>query len=322
MCKVSVIVPVYKTDERSLQRCLDSLTAQTLQDIEIIVVDDGSPDSCGSICDAYADRYPCLTVIHQENGGVSAARNTGLCAASGEYIGFADADDYMEPDMYEAMYRCASSYHADILTTGYFKKKNGISEKCGCTEEEQLTAEDALKEFLLCGKVDFTVWNKLFSRACIENLRFEVGQPIGEDKYFIFQCLQQVKCVVCSEICKYVYVLGSSSAMRSCYNRKKLSSIYFADKIDAAMKQYPEEFAWYATCARSKTYIRNWAAINRDVNSGEFREESRKLREYLKTVPLSFVKNYKSRKEQMTFLGLRLCPHITAFLLKKIYNRR
>ncbi|MGN0591684.1 MAG: glycosyltransferase family 2 protein [Ruminococcus sp.] len=322
MCKVSVIVPVYKTDERSLRRCLDGLTAQTLQDIEIIVVDDGSPDSCGSICGAYADKYPCLTVIHQENGGVSAARNTGLRAASGEYIGFADADDYMEPDMYEAMYCCASSYHADILTTGYFKEKNGVSEKCGCTEEEQLTAEDALKAFLLCGKVDFTVWNKLFSRACIENLRFEAGQPIGEDKYFIFQALRQASCVVCSDICKYVYVLGDHSAMRSGYNRKKLSSIYFADKIDEEMKAYPESFAYYAMYARSKTYIRNWAAINRDVNSGEFREESRKLREYLKTVPLSFVKNYKSRKEQMTFLGLRLCPHITAFLLKKIYNRR
>ena len=322
MCKVSVIVPVYKTDEASLRRCLDCLVNQTLREMEIIVVDDGSPDQCGSICDAYAAKYPQLTVIHQENGGVSAARNTGLDAASGEYVGFADADDYMEPDMYEEMYRCADGHHADILTTGYLREKNGSTEKWGCKAEQALTAGEAVKEFLLCGKVDFTVWNKLFLRQQIGDVRFEVGQPIGEDKYFIFQCLQQVQRVVCSGICKYVYVLGDNSAMRSGYNRKKLSSIYFADKIDAAMKQYPEEFAWYATYARSKTYIRNWAAINRDVNSGAFREESRKLREYLKTVPLSFVKNYKSRKEQMTFLGLRTCPKITAFMLRKIYNRR
>lgn len=322
MCKVSVIVPVYKTDEASLRRCLDCLVNQTLREMEIIVVDDGSPDQCGSICDTYAAKYPQLTVIHQENSGVSVARNTGLSVASGEYIGFADADDYMELDMYEEMCRCAHVHQADILTTGYLREKNGSIEKWGCKEEMELTAEEAIKEFLLCDKIDFTVWNKLFLRKCIEGIRFEIGQPIGEDKYFIFQCLQQVKRVVCNGICKYVYVLGDNSAMRSGYNRKKLSSIYFADKIDMAMKQYPEEFAWYAVYARSKTYIRNWAAINRDVNSKEFVEESKKIREYLKTVPLSFVKNYKSRKEQITFIGLRIFPKITAFMLRKIYNWR
>lgn len=322
MCKVSVIVPVYKTNEKSLRRCFDCLVNQTLNDMEIIAVDDGSPDNCGDICDEYTAKYPQFKVIHRENGGVSAARNTGLAHAKGEYIGFADADDHMEHDMYEAMYNCISIHNADMISTGYIKESGSTFEKCGCIKEEILCSGDAIKEFLLCRKVDFTVWNKLFRRKAIENVRFEEGQPIGEDKYFIFQCLKCVKIVVCSDICKYFYVLGDNSAMRSSFNKKKLSSVYFADKIDEEMKAYPEDFAYYAMFARSNTYIRNWAAISRDKNSSEFKSTAVKLRKYLKTVPLSFVKNYRSRKVKMTFLGLRTCPHITAFMLKKIYNRK
>lgn len=324
MCKVSVIVPVYKTDEKILRRCLECLTAQTFCDnMEIIVVDDGSPDNCGSICDEYAEKYSFTKVIHQENSGVSAARNAGLDAAKGDYIGFADADDYMQKDMYEAMYNCAVKYDADLVTTGYSKEKGGKLTQYGCKCEEQLDADEALKEFLLCRNVDFTVWNKLFRRNAIENIRFELGQPIGEDKYFIFEVLRHGVDVVCSDICKYVYVQGEESAMRSDFSQKKLqSSIYFAEKINDAMKSYPDCFEYYAMYAYSTTYIKNWAAIYRGKNSAEFRAESQKLRACLKKVPLSFVKKFTSWKVKITFIGIRLCPHSTAFMLRKIYNRR
>ncbi|MDE6021549.1 MAG: glycosyltransferase [Ruminococcus sp.] len=322
MCRVSVIVPVYKTNEFSLRRCIDCLTAQTLNDIEIILVDDGSPDRCGSICDEYAEKYPQVKVIHQENSGASAARNAGLDAARGEYIGFADADDYMQANMYEAMYSCALKYNADLVTTGYSKEKDEKLERFGCKCEEQLNADEALKEFLMCRKIDFTVWNKLFRKEIIENIRFEVGQPIGEDKYFVFRVLHQGVNVVCSNICQYVYVQSESSAMRSEFSQKKFeSSIYFADRIDEEMKTYPASFEHYAMYARSNTYIKNWAALRRERRGEQFSEEAYKLRKYLKTVPLSFVKEYTSRKVKLTFLGLRFCPNITAFMLRKIYEK-
>ena len=99
MCRVSVIVPVYKV-EPYLRECVESVMAQTLTDIEIILVDDGSPDNCGAICDEYAAKDTRITVIHKENGGLSDARNVGLDIATGEYIGFVDSDDWIYPKMY------------------------------------------------------------------------------------------------------------------------------------------------------------------------------------------------------------------------------
>lgn len=111
--KVSVIVPIYKV-EKYLERCVDALIGQTLKDIEIILVDDGSPDGCPAICDKYAQKDDRIKVIHKKNGGVSAARNDGLAIASGEYVIFCDSDDWMEPEAFEALYAAAKEKDADV----------------------------------------------------------------------------------------------------------------------------------------------------------------------------------------------------------------
>ncbi|MGN0251612.1 MAG: glycosyltransferase [Oliverpabstia sp.] len=118
--KVSVIVPVYKV-EKYLDRCVLSLINQTLDQIEIILVDDGSPDQCPTLCDIYAKRYPQIKVIHKTNGGLSSARNAGLAIASGEFIGFVDSDDDVEPDMYEKMYNTANQENVDFVMADYLR---------------------------------------------------------------------------------------------------------------------------------------------------------------------------------------------------------
>ena len=115
--KISIIVPVYKV-EPYLRKCLDSIVGQTYQKLEIILVDDGSPDSCGAICDAYAARDERIRVIHKENGGVASARNAGLDAATGDYIGWVDSDDWIEADMFECLLKGAEDYDADIVVCG------------------------------------------------------------------------------------------------------------------------------------------------------------------------------------------------------------
>ena len=114
---VSVIVPVYKV-AAYLPRCVDSILAQTWRNLEIILVDDGSPDECGSICDVYAEKDPRIRVIHKENGGLSSARNAGLDTASGEYIGFVDSDDWIEPEMYARMLALMEKYDAKMVCAG------------------------------------------------------------------------------------------------------------------------------------------------------------------------------------------------------------
>ena len=118
MPQVSIIVPVYKT-EKYLTRCVESLLTQTLDDIEIILVDDGSPDNCGQLCDAFAEEDKRIRVVHKRNGGLSSARNAGLAEAHGTYVGFVDSDDDVEPDMYEKMLQAAEAYQVDFVMADY-----------------------------------------------------------------------------------------------------------------------------------------------------------------------------------------------------------
>ncbi|HBK60182.1 MAG TPA: glycosyltransferase family 2 protein, partial [Firmicutes bacterium] len=122
--KVSVIVPMYNV-ERYVRQCVDSLLAQTLDDIEIILVDDGSPDSCGKIADEYAVRYGNVKSVHRENGGLGPARNTGIENASGEYVGFIDSDDWVSPAMFRLLYEAAKQNDADIAVGGCEEWVNG-----------------------------------------------------------------------------------------------------------------------------------------------------------------------------------------------------
>lgn len=120
MPKVSIIVPVYKV-EPYLKRCVDSLTNQTLRDIEIILVDDGSPDNCPQMCDEFAKEDCRIKVIHKQNGGLSSARNAGIQVASGDYLGYIDSDDFAEHDMFEKLYNCAVSNSVDFVMADYYR---------------------------------------------------------------------------------------------------------------------------------------------------------------------------------------------------------
>lgn len=124
MPKVSIIVPVYKV-EPYLKRCVDSLINQTLEDIEIILVDDGSPDNCPQMCDEFARLDSRIKVVHKQNGGLSSARNAGIVVSTGDYLGYIDSDDYAELDMFERLYNCAIQNNVDFVMADYFRVNNG-----------------------------------------------------------------------------------------------------------------------------------------------------------------------------------------------------
>ena len=119
MPKISIIVPIYNV-EKYLDKCVSSILNQTFTDFELLLVDDGSPDRCGEMCDEYAKKDSRVKVIHRKNGGLSAARNSGIDAACGKYIGFIDSDDYIEENMYEHLYDVITKYDADIACGGIF----------------------------------------------------------------------------------------------------------------------------------------------------------------------------------------------------------
>lgn len=189
---VSVIVPIYNV-EKYLKRCIDSILNQTYKNLEIILVDDGSPDKCPQICDEYAKEDDRIIVIHNKNGGVSSARNAGLDIARGKYIGFVDPDDYINYDMYSAMVNEMDNFACDAVICGFCQvseKENKIIRK-ESLQSKVLSVEECFKELFSFSGLDIkpVVWNKLFKRDIISDLRFCEYIEISEDLLFCVEYL-------------------------------------------------------------------------------------------------------------------------------------
>ena len=173
--KVSVIVPIYKV-EPYLDQCVQSIVNQTYKNLEIILVDDGSPDNSPAMCDAWAEKDNRIRVIHKENGGFSSARNAGLDAATGDYIQFVDSDDWILPDMTAALVSCAVKENADVVRCGYCENVDGDTQEI-CTNSRTYCPEynklviDIMNDGLMSG----AVWNKLYKRGVLDGIRFRPG---------------------------------------------------------------------------------------------------------------------------------------------------
>ena len=210
---ISVVVPVYKVEDY-LRRCVDSVLAQTYRDFELILVDDGSPDRCGQICDEYAARDGRIKVVHQENGGLSAARNAGLDVAQGEYVAFVDSDDYCHPEMLKVLYEKIVQYNADVAVSGFKTvdlKGKEIDFKPYLPEKEEIiNGKDALKRLVMEGSLRSVAWNKLYKRALFKYLRYPVGK-IYEDDFIAPRLLYQCDRIVLVPRYLYFYVFNPNS---------------------------------------------------------------------------------------------------------------
>lgn len=240
---ISVIVPVYKVEEY-LNKCVDSILTQTYRKLEIILVDDGSPDNCPTICDEYAKCDRRVIVIHKENGGLSDARNAGIEIARGEYIGFVDSDDCILPDMYEKLYNALKMNDADMSICNYLKvDKNGsvrYSDRKSHMKTEVITPKEAMEklfeEHIGCY---VTVWNKLYNRNILENLRFEKGR-LHEDEFFVHHAFGKCKKIACIEDGCYLYLQRNDSIMGNEFGIRRLDAgIAMLDRYFFFKDEYP-----------------------------------------------------------------------------------
>lgn len=186
---ISIIVPIYNV-EKYLSRCIDSILRQSYRDLELILVDDGSLDGCGVICDAYAKKDSRIIVIHQKNSGVSAARNAGLACAKGKFIGFIDPDDYIAPDMYQEMIEAMETTDAELVICGYnyVDEEGKIDERrrYPLAASESLTQEELMKRFSdMPPSIRLGVCNKLFKKNLLHDLKFMEGLHSSEDVLFL-----------------------------------------------------------------------------------------------------------------------------------------
>lgn len=208
---ISIIVPVYKV-EKYLRTCVDSLLSQTIQDIEIILIDDGSPDRSGAICDDYRKNDPRVKVIHTANHGLSAARNLGLQTARGQYIAFVDSDDWVEPDMYEHLLTLLEENNADISACAVSNEFHNKTVKRTEVVDAVYTGSNAL-DALISGNICNAVWNKLFKRECWESITFPEG-IIYEDIATLYKMYRNELVIASSSRHLYHYRIRSGSLTR------------------------------------------------------------------------------------------------------------
>ena len=211
---ISIIVPVYNVEDY-LDRCMHSILNQTYQKLEIILVDDGSTDSSPAKCDEYAQKDNRIKVIHKQNGGLSDARNAGLKLASGDYIGYVDSDDWIEPDMYARMYQACSDCNAQIAVCRYFSEYRDRTESGGDGSVVPLS-RDALLKIYICGHEQYiiynSVWSKLFKREIVEGMIFPKGRN-SEDIMYTTRAFCQVEQAVYLDKCLYHYVLDREGSI-------------------------------------------------------------------------------------------------------------
>ncbi len=238
---ISIIIPVYQV-EKYLDKCLDSVVNQTYTNLEIILVDDGSPDNCPDMCDAWMSRDPRINVIHQPNGGLSRARNAGLKIAIGEFIGFVDSDDWIEADMFELLISAIMETDADIAVCRYQPESEDskVINKVAISSEKKLYLnEEALRLIIMEGSfIGTVVWNKLYRKSILENIRFHEGK-IHEDNLWTPQIVGNSKLIVCIENSLYHYVIRKDSLSHDA--GLKLKRIYDEHEMIEKRLEYVRE---------------------------------------------------------------------------------
>ena len=224
MALISVIVPIYGV-EKYLNKCVESIVCQTYRELEIILVDDGSLDNCGAICDEWAKKDKRIKVVHKENGGLSDARNAGLPIATGELISFIDSDDYIEPTFFETLYNVMQQSGADIAECGTrYVSENGEELKIRASQDGEFDTITALKKLINEQGLYQTVWNKLYRREVIDGILFAKGK-YNEDEFWTYKVFDRAKKIVSVEQSLYNYLQRGSSIIGVGYNIRRLDGL-------------------------------------------------------------------------------------------------
>ena len=255
--KVSVVVPVYNT-EKYLERCLESIKNQTLEDIEIVIVDDGSKEGCAHLCDELAKQDSRIKVVHKQNGGLGFARNTGIENATGEYIGFVDSDDYIDPTMYEILYTTASKHDADIAISGIcfvggntFSKTGDIVEK-SYFEQDTVFENEEIKTLLLGvvgalpnepddSRYGVSVCKNIFKNALIKDKKIEFQSErkiLSEDTLFMVDFIKHTTRAVGVSGAYYCYCRNGESLSKSYNSTRFERSIVFLTELERQIAEF------------------------------------------------------------------------------------
>ena len=314
---ISVIVPVYKA-EKHLEKCIGSIIGQTYKNLEIILVDDGSPDNCGLICDELAKTDSRIRVFHKENGGQSSARNLGLDNMQGQYVGFVDSDDWIEPDMYEHLYTLLTVNNAQIAACGtaleYLNGETSYFNLSYPAEKEirVYTMMEALTESFENQRITYSPCDKLYSSDIFSSLRMTVGR-IYEDMEIIPKCIEKTNRIVYDPTPLYHYNLTEESTIRGAFNPKRFAEAEVArEKADDYAVRYPElwvkaEISYIEICLQ---------LIHSSKGAQGCEERRRRFIEEIREKELNQVKYALSRNTKIKLYALKISPVLYELLMR------
>ena len=304
---VSVIIPVYNIGE-ILKKSVNTLLLGEYQRIEILIVDDGSDKQTAKMCDDISVKDERIKVIHQQNMGVSGARNTGIDCAKGDYILFVDADDQVEKQLISTLLDDCKKNDADISISGYREWYEADKyEEVNCSKEFSVkTEKEILKEFFLSNKIGWNVWAKLYKKDVIGNIRFIEGKKTAEDMFFVYEVLKNAKKIVVHEEPLYNYVKQENSAMADANCEKFFDTFYLINEVykDNIIDSELEE-------EKLSFYLKSGLWFFRFIIA---KDKEKKYQELILKARVEFLNNIKVRKIDC---GIRF--KIEVFMLKHVY---
>lgn len=318
MVNVSIIVPVYNV-EKYLRKCLDSISSQTLKEIEVILVDDGSTDSSSKICDEYSKIDNRFKVIHKTNGGLSDARNVGIDIARGQYIGFVDSDDYININMFEILYSNIIIYDADISVCDFkkvYEDNNDIIENYNGYIIHKYSNMDSLNQLYNENVFSFVpAWNKLYKKDLFKELRYKVGK-IHEDEYIIHELLYSCKNVIYITCDLYYYLQRDGSIMKLKYSISRLDALdAYRERVIFFKRIGEKKLIKNAVFEYSIKFFESYFRVKYEIdNSYKYLIKIKK--EYLKLLKDVLFCDLYSMKERITIMIFCISP----ILYEKYYR--
>ena len=310
---ISVIVPIYNVEEY-LTRCLDSIENQTYDNLEIILVNDGSTDTCGIICDNYAQKDKRIKVIHKKNGGLSDARNVGLNIMQGDYVTCIDSDDFISNYYIENLWKALNFGDSDIAISSFVNYFEGdkipdpflVQEK----QIEVLNRKELYRRLLYQDKIDISAWGKLYKTKLFNNVRYPVGK-LYEDLLTTYRLLEQAEKIACIANIDYYYFQRSTSIAKTSFSEKKMDAINnMKELMDYVIVNYPElEDA--AICR----YFSTVCNILFLINENEFKEQRLYLWNEIKRYRRKIISDPYGRKKArlaaaISYTGYHTMLHI------------
>lgn len=311
---ISIIVPVYKV-EKYIRKCINSIINQTYKNIEVILVDDGSPDECGKICDEYKEKDNRIKVIHKKNGGLSDARNAGLDICNGEFVCFIDSDDYVLENYIEYLYMILKENNANISCCNFEYIYDNKIVKEFKNDKEKIHNYDkinALMELLYQKNIDTSMWAKLFDIKLFDNIRFPYGK-IYEDFAVFYKLLLKTNKLVYSNQKKYLYLQREESILSTPFSDRDLYMITIIKEMyNEIIINYPE----LQDALNSRILNMDFYLIRR-MNKREYRKEYKDL--------VNDIKSRRSnvRKDKKIKLKTKIAIYISYFnidLVTIFYN--